>query len=110
MFTHAIPPTPEVHALAAQYLALKDQEKALSEAKEALSARMKLAAEEAIVQAGLNPEDTKVVFEGQDLAVYVTPTETWRVDTTRLKKEQPLVYASYAKKSLSRRLEVKGLA
>lgn len=109
MFTHAVPPTPEVAELARVYLELKAQEKALAEAKETLSARLKLAAETVTAQAGLDPEDTKVLFEGQDLAVYVTPTETWRVDATRLKKEQPHLYAAYAKKSVSRRLEVKGL-
>lgn len=109
MFTHALPPSPAQAELARKYLALSAQEKALAEEKEAVKAQLKLAAEEARLAAGLDPEDTRVVFEGQDLTVFVTPTETWRLDSTRMKKEQPVLYAAYAKKSVGTRLEVKAV-
>lgn len=45
-------------------------------------------------------------LEGEGFVARVTPVETWRIDAKRLKSEQAPLYAAYAKKSTSLRLEV----
>lgn len=108
MDTYAVPMPEQVKRLAAAYQDAQAAVKAATEQKDGLAQRLKLAAEEARAAAGYSA-DARVVYEAQDVAVYVTPVETWRVDSAKLKSEQPYVYAAYAKKSVSSRLEVKAL-
>lgn len=107
MFTHAVQMPPDVAQLVDAYQQAHATEKAAAELKNSLSAQLKVAAEALTTQAGLDPAATRLVWEGPDVNVSVTPTETWRLDTTRLKKEHPAVYASFAVKSVSTRLSVK---
>lgn len=106
MYTHAQPMPPDVAALAAAYAQAQDAVKAATEHKDTLSAQLKAACEAAALNAGRDAGDTRVVLEGEAFTARVTPVETWRVDTKKLKSEQPHLYAAYAKKSTSLRLEV----
>lgn len=106
MYTHAQPMPPDVAALAAAYAQAQDAVKAATERKDSIGAALKAACEVAANTAGRNMADTRVELEGEAFTARVTPVETWRVDTKKLKSEQPHLYAAYAKKSTSLRLEV----
>ena len=106
MDTHAQPLPPELASLAAAYDQASADVKAASERKASLAAQLKLACETVALAAGQAPDTTRVVLEGDTLAVRVTPVETWRVDAKRLKAEQAPLYAAYAVCSTSYRLEV----
>lgn len=46
------------------------------------------------------PDKTRLVLKSPNgPALALTYAESWRVDATRLKKENPLIYVTYAKKS-----------
>lgn len=102
-----VPATEQVTQLAAQYAAAAKAAKDAAAVKDSLAKRLKEAAEAARVDAGMDPS-TKVVMEATDYRVTVTATEAWRLDTTRLKAEQPQFYAAYAVQSTSYRLNVVG--
>jgi predicted phage-related endonuclease len=97
---------PDVAALAAAYARAQEAVKAATEHKDTLAAQLKAACETAALGAGRDMADTRVELEGEGFVARVTPVESWRVDTTKLKSEQPHLYAAYAKKSTSLRLEV----
>lgn len=103
---HALPMPPDVRGLAAEYDRARAAEAAAKERKDALGAALKVAAEQARILAGLDPS-ARLMYEADDLEVSVVQVEAWRVDSKRLKSEQPAVYATYAAKSVSTRLEVK---
>lgn len=105
-YTHAQPMGADVAAIAAAYDAATAAVKAATEHKDTLAAQLKAACEAAALSAGRDAADTRVVLEGDTFAVRVTPVESWRVDAKRLKAEQAHLYAAYAKKSVSLRLEV----
>ena len=105
--TYALPATDDVATLAAAYREVLVQEKSLKEHKDALAQSLKVAAEQARDAQGLDPATTRVLFEGGGIEVSVTPVESWRLDTTRLKAEHPETYVMYASRSVSTRLVVK---
>ena len=106
MFTHAQPMPTDVAALAAAYAQAQDAVKAATERKDSIGAALKAACEVAANTAGRNMADTRVELEGEAFVARVTPVESWRVDSKKLKSEQPHLYAAYAKKSTALRLEV----
>lgn len=106
MYTHAQPMPDEVAALAAAYAQAQDAVKAATEHKDTLAAQLKAACEVAAFSAGRDMADTRVELEGEGYVARVTPVESWRIDAKRLKAEQAHLYAAYAKKSMSLRLEV----
>ena len=105
-YTHAQPMPPDVAAIAAAYAQAQDAVKAATEHKDTLAAQLKAACEAAAITAGRDAADTRVVLEGDTFTARVTPVESWRIDAKRLKAEQAHLYAAYAKKSVTLRLEV----
>ena len=96
---------PDVAALARDYEQAQLALKALTEHKDTIAVQLKAACEAAAFSAGYGP-DSAVVLEGDRYAVRVTPVQTWRLDSKRLKAEQAPLYAAYAKMSTSLRLTV----
>lgn len=101
----AIPLDNKAARLAAAYEQAKAAVKAAKEEQDSLGAALKAHVEELRVAQGYDP-DTKVVLEGNGVLVRVQPVTSWRMDTPRLKSEQPQIYAAYAKQSVASKLEV----
>lgn len=106
LYTHAVPMDAAVAQLAAAYEDAKAEVRAAEERKDSLANQLKAHAEAAALQSGHPLGTTRVVLESDALTVRVTPVETWRIDSTRMKKEAPETYVRWAKKSVSNRLEV----
>lgn len=101
--------SPTFTDLVSHYQAAKAAADAAAEVFDGAKAQLKLALENMAVQAGLDQSATALEVHAGMASVRTTPVSTWRVDATRLKAEQPLVYASYAKQSHSQRLTVTAL-
>lgn len=102
METYAAPMPDDVAALAAEYDRARAAAKAADEHQKSIRSRLMLAAETALAGSGMG----RVVFNGPSYEVRVVPVSTWRLDTTRIKAEQPEVYAAYARQSTSLKLDV----
>lgn len=91
-------------ALHAEYAAAKAQRDAAEERFKTVSDRLKTALFEAIPEGERRIELRSV--GGRPLRL--VHSESWRIDSTRLKRESPETYVRYAKKSESWSLRVVG--
>jgi hypothetical protein len=82
---------------------------AYAEAKEleaAASDRVKDLRDSLLVAVAGHAEDDVDVLEGTRHNITVSTSSGWRLDSTKLKAEQPEIYAAFAKQTSSTRLTV----
>lgn len=98
--TAYITPEPDTRLdqLLAQYDLAKAEEKKAAEAVKAITDGIKAELAKAAPEG-----ETDIRVDSPALAqpLQLRATESWRLDSTRMKKEDPYLYASYAKPSLS---------
>ena len=101
-----VPSTPELTALLDAFVHADREAKAASERAAALKDQLKVAMIE--TRQAVDPSDPLTDLELQHSQIKVTLkyVETWRVDSQRLKAEQPTIYAAFAKKSSSLTMRV----
>ena len=103
--TMELPADAAMAALVDEYADADRAAKAAREYADSVKDRLKLAMVEA-VGADHNYDLSAVAVRSGQLSARLSVTHTWRLDTTRIKAEQPTLYAAYAKQSASFRLEV----
>ena len=94
-----IPKTSELSELLDTWAALDAQAKELSERAAALKDKIKVRMIE--TRQAMDPTDplTDIAAGSDVVSVRLKYTETWRLDTTKLKAEAPETYVKYARKS-----------
>ena len=101
--------SPDLADLMSQYRAAKAALDAATDHADALKAQLKTALW------AMSADLPTLLAKGQGIAaedpasgftVKLRPTTSWRLDTTRIKAEQPVLYAAYAKQSTSWALTV----
>lgn len=94
-------PDSRLEQLCAQYDLAKAEADKATEALKAITDGIKFELSQAMDQG-----QTKVDLESPDLArpFRFEAVESWRVDATKLKREQPVIYVQFAKKTTSWRL------
>jgi len=101
-----LPSTPELSALVERYRVAKLSADAAVELSNETRDALKLAMLESagdVAPSTTNPLDVSV----GPVTAHLSVVESWRLDTTRIKREQPEVYAAYAKMSTALKLELK---
>ena len=97
-------PQSRLDALAARYAALKPQADALTEQLKTVTDAIKTEL------TTLHPQATSLLLTSPHLGapLSLSAVESWRLDTRKLKAEQPELYVTYARKSTSWRLAAMG--
>lgn len=101
-----VPASPELEALFDAFLTADREAKAAADRAAELKDRLKVAMIDA--RQAADPADplTNIVLQHGAVKASLKYVETWRVDATRLKAEQPAIYAAFAKKSASLTMRV----
>jgi hypothetical protein len=100
-----VPTTPELASLLERFRTTKAAAEAAKEDADAARDALKLAMIDA-ASADPSPTNPLDVSVGP-ITAHLTVVESWRLDTARIKAEQPEVYAAYAKPSTAIKLELK---